>query len=90
MIQMVGGIAVGAAAMMLAPSIMPIIARAFKPVAKALIKVGLLAYESGKQAVHEAEAAVASSVEAIEDLTAEARAEITESQKEPVKTSKKK
>jgi hypothetical protein len=89
-IQIVGGIAVGAAAMMMAPSIMPGLARGFKPVVKGLIKGGLLAFESGKQAVHEAEAALASSVEAIEDLTAEAKAEIAESHKVPVKTTKKK
>jgi hypothetical protein len=96
MIQLVGGIAAGAAAMMLAPSIMSAIAPVVKPVIKTLIKGGLLAFESGKEAakeaVHEAEVAIASSVEAIEDLTAEAKAEIEESQKMPVlpKTSKKK
>ena len=90
MIQLVGGIAAGAAAMMLAPSIMSAIAPFFKPVAKTLVKGGLLAFECGKQAVHEVEAALAKSAEAIEDLTAEARAEIAESQKAPVKTSKKK
>jgi hypothetical protein len=96
MIQIVGGVAVGAAAMILAPAIMPIVAGVFKPVAKTLIKSGMLAFESGKEAVkevvHGAEVAITSSVEAIEDLTAEAKAEIAESQKMPVlpKTSKKK
>lgn len=90
MIQIVGGIAAGAAAMMLAPSLMSAIAPVVKPVIKTLIKGGLLAFESGKQAFHGVEAAVASSVEAIEDLTAEAKAEIAEGQKVPVKTSKKK
>ena len=96
MIQMVGGVAVGAAAMMLAPSIMSAIASVVKPVIKTLIKGGLLAFESGKEAakeaVHEAEVAIASSVEAIEDLAAEAKAEIAEPHKTPVppKKSKKK
>jgi hypothetical protein len=95
MIQLVGGIAAGAAAMMLAPSIMSAIASVVKPVIKTFIKGGLLAFESGKEAakgaVHEAEVAIASSVEAIEDLTAEAKAEIAP-HKTPVppKKSKKK
>jgi len=50
----------------------------------------LLAFETGKKAVHEVEAAVASSVEDIEVLTADDRAEISEGQKVPVKTSKEK
>jgi hypothetical protein len=91
MIQVVGGIAVGAAAMMMAPSIVPIIAGAFKPVAKTLIKGGLLAYESGMQAVQQTSAAltstVASTIETIEDLSAEAKAEILESQKAEISES---
>lgn len=90
MIQVVGGVAVGAAAMMIAPSLMAAIAPFIKPVLKTLIKGGLLAFETGKKAVCEVEAAVASSVEDIEDLTAEAMAEIAEGEKVPVRTSKKK
>jgi len=90
MIQVIGGIAAGAAAMMLAPSIMSVIAGAFKPVTRTLIKGGILAFESGKQIAHGVEAAFASSVEAIEDITAEARAEITEGHKTHGKTGKKK
>jgi hypothetical protein len=90
MIQVIGGIAAGAAAMMMAPSIMAVIAGAFKPVAKIMIKGGILAFESGKQFAQGVEAAFASSVEAIEDITEEARAEIAEGQKVPAKTSKKK
>jgi hypothetical protein len=89
MIQVVGGIAAGAAAIMLAPSIMSMLAGVVKPVVKTLIKGGMLAFESGKKAVYEVEAALAKSAEAIEDLTAEARAEVAESHKEPVKTRKK-
>jgi hypothetical protein len=90
MIQVIGGIAAGAAAMMMAPSIMAVIAGAFKPVAKTMIKGGILAFESGKQFAKGVEAAFASSVEAIEDITAEARAEIAEGHKTHGKTGKKK
>jgi polyhydroxyalkanoate synthesis regulator phasin len=94
MFQIVGGVAVGAAAIMLAPSIMSMLAGVVKPVAKTLIKGGMLAFESGKEAVkevvHEAEVAISSSVEAIEDLTAEAKAEISESHKIPVPLKKRK
>jgi hypothetical protein len=90
MIQVIGGIAAGAAVMMMAPSIISVIAGAFKPVTKTLIKSGILALESGKQIAHGVEAAFASSVEAIEDITAEARAEIAEGHKTHGKTGKKK
>lgn len=90
MIEVMGGIAAGAAAMMMAPSIMSVIAGATKPVANALIKGVILEFESGKRVANGVAAAFASSVEAIEDITAEARAEIAEGQKAPAKTSKKK
>jgi len=101
MIQIVGGLAAGAAAMMLAPSLMATIAPVFRPIAKSLIKGGLLAVEFGKQAiVHSGSAiagavqttrcAMAGAVESIEDLAAEARAEIAEGQKAPAKAGRKK
>ena len=89
MIQVIGGIAAGAAAMILAPSLMSAIAPVFKPITKTLIKGGLLAFEAGKQVFQESRSALASAVESIEDLSAEARAELVESQKEPAKTRKK-
>jgi hypothetical protein len=101
MIQIVGGIAVGAAAMMLAPSVTSVLARGFKPFAKALIKGSLLAFETAKQAfqhsqsvltgaVQSTKSAMSGAVESIEDLAAEAKAELAESQKAPVKSRKKK
>jgi hypothetical protein len=90
MIQVIGGVAVGAAAMMLAPSIMSVVGGALKPVAKTIIKGGLLAIESGKKAIQESRCALAGAVESIEDLAAEAQAELAAGQKELAKTSKKK
>jgi hypothetical protein len=101
MIQIVGGIAVGAAAMMLAPSAMSILSRGFKPFAKAFIKGGLLACETVKEAIEQSQSvfkrmaqstksSLSHAAESIEDLAAEARAELAESQKVPVKSRKKK
>jgi len=101
MIQVVGGVAVGAAAMMLAPSIISVFAGVVRPVAKTLVKGGLLAFESGVKAVQQSSSAIFSAfestkavmvgaVESLEDLAAEAKAELAESQKEPVKARKKK
>jgi hypothetical protein len=101
MIQIVGGVAVGAAAMMLAPSLMSAIAPVFKPIAKTMIKGGLLAVEFGKQAIvysksaisdaaESTRSAVAGAVESLEDLTAEAKAEVAGSQKASVKANRKK
>jgi hypothetical protein len=54
-----------------------------KPLAKAAIKGGLLAYENAK-------VAVAETTETIEDIAAEARAEIAAGQSQPAKASGKK
>ena len=90
MIQIIGGVAAGAAAMMLAPPIMSVIGGAFKPIAKAIIKGGLLAMESGRKAIQHSRCALAGAVETIDDLAAEARAELAEGHREPAKTGKKK
>jgi hypothetical protein len=101
MIKIVGGIAVGAAAMMLAPSALSVLSRSFKPFAKALIKGGLLACEAAKEAIQHSQSvlkrtaqstqsALSGAAESIEDLAAEAKAELAESQKAPVKSRKKK
>jgi gas vesicle protein len=71
MLQVVGGVAAGAVAMMVAPKLV-------KPLSKALIKGGMLAFESGKQAVHQSRAAIAGAVESLEDLAAEAKAEVAD------------
>ena len=83
------GVTIGAAAVLLAPFILPVIAGILKPVAKGVIKGGLLAYEGTLVAMAETK-------EALEDITAEAKAEIaaeakaetTESHKAPAKAKK--
>jgi hypothetical protein len=76
-----GAIAIGAAAVLLAPIVLPVIAGILKPVAKGVIKGGLLAYEGAKVALAETK-------ETIEDIAAEAKAEIAVSQKPPAKAKK--
>ncbi len=65
------GIAAGVGAVVLAPVLIPPIAKASKPVAKALIKGGIIAYQKSKSAIAE-------TGEVIEDLVAEVKAELTE------------
>jgi hypothetical protein len=74
-------VAIGAAAVLLAPIVLPVVAGVLKPVAKGVIKGGLLAYEGAK-------VALAETMETIEDVAAEAKAEIAESHKPPVKSKK--
>jgi hypothetical protein len=76
-----GAVAIGAAAVLLAPVILPVVASVLKPVAKGVIKGGILAFEGAKVALAETK-------ETIEDLTAEAQAEISEGRKAPAKTKK--
>ena len=76
-----GAVAIGAVAVLLAPVILPVIASVLKPVAKGIIKGGILAFESAKVALAETK-------ETIEDLAAEAKAEISESHKAPAKAKK--
>lgn len=64
--------------MMLAPSLKTSLTDGLRGVLKAVIKGGCLAIQSGKAAVHESSAAAASAWEALEDIAAEARAEISE------------
>lgn len=63
-------LAVGAGAVLLAPIILPFVAGILRPVAKAAIKGGLIAYEKAKVMSSEA-------VESLEDLAAEAKAEVS-------------
>ncbi len=65
-----GSLAVGAGVVLLAPVIFPIIGSLLKPVVKTAIKGGLLAYDGAK-------AYVAETKEMIEDLSAEAKAELS-------------
>mgnify|MGYP000374450134 CR=1 FL=1 len=71
--QLLTGLAVGAAVVLLAPVVVPVVAGVAKTLTKAGIKGGLILYERGKVAVAEAR-------ETIEDLTAEAQAELAEEQ----------
>ena len=70
-----GTMAVGAGVVLLAPVVIPVVASMMKPLAKATIKGGLLAYESVKIAMAETR-------ETLEDIAAEAKAEIDEGQKQ--------
>jgi len=90
MLQIVGGVAVGAAAVMLAPSLVTTAAGIMKPIFKTLVKGVILTYESGKQAVDHARRALAETAETVEDLAAEAKAEIEESRKGSAKAARKK
>ncbi len=66
-----GGLAIGAGVVLLAPVVLPIIGAALKPVFKAIIKGGILAYEGAKVSIAETK-------ESLEDLAAEAKAEISQ------------
>jgi hypothetical protein len=68
-----GAMAIGAGAVLLVPIVIPVVASVVKPLAKAVIKGGMLAYENAKIAVAETK-------ETIEDIAAEARSEIAAGQ----------
>lgn len=68
-------LALGVGAVILAPIVIPVLASVSKPLAKAIIKGGILVYEKGKEAVAEAS-------EVVEDMVAEVKAEMAESQKD--------
>ena len=71
-------IAIGAGVVLLAPIVIPVVASVMKPLAKAVIKGGLLTYENVK-------IAIAETSETIEDIAAEARSEIAAGQSQPAK-----
>lgn len=73
--NLITGLAIGIGAAILAPVVIPVVAAAAKPLLKAAIKGGLLLYEKGKEAVAE-------TGEVVEDMVAEVKAEMAESQKE--------
>ncbi|WP_413172901.1 DUF5132 domain-containing protein [Anabaena azotica] len=70
------GIIAGIGAVLLAPVVVPVVAGIGKPIAKSIIKNGLVAYEKSKGAFAELG-------ETWEDIVAEARAEIAEEQHTP-------
>lgn len=63
------GLAVGIGAAVLAPVVLPALGGLLRPVAKGVIKAGLMAYDKGREAT-------ASLSEMTGDLAAEARAEM--------------
>jgi hypothetical protein len=67
------GIAIGIGVAVLAPLVLPTVARAARPLARAAIKSGLLFFEKGRETAAELG-------EVIDDLLAEAQAEIEQSQ----------
>lgn len=69
--NIVSGLAIGIGAAVLAPVVMPILVSVVKPLAKAAIKGGIMLYEKGKETVAEVG-------EVIEDIVAEAKAEMEE------------
>ncbi len=60
---------VGVAAAIVAPVLLPVVGAVVRPVLKTAIKGGILLYNKGRELVAEA-------VESVEDLTAEAKAEM--------------
>jgi Protein of unknown function (DUF5132) len=70
------GVAIGVG-LLVAPVVIPMIADAARPVAKAAIKGGLMLYEKGREMCAEV-------AEVVEDLAAEARSEV-EAELVPVK-----
>lgn len=71
-LKIVGSIFVGAGIIVLAPTIVPALTTAWKPIARTAIKGGITAYGILK-------ASVAGSVETLKDIAAEAKAELADS-----------
>jgi hypothetical protein len=67
------GLAVGVGAVLLAPVIVPVLASVAKPLAKSAVKSGIILFEKGREAAAEL-------TEVLEDLVAEARAELAAAQ----------
>lgn len=70
------GLIAGIGAVLLAPVLIPVVAGIGKPIAKSIIKGGLVAYEKSKGAFAELG-------ETWEDIVAEAKAELAESEETP-------
>jgi hypothetical protein len=79
--KMGGSLVVGAGVILLAPIVVPVVASLMKPIAKAAIKGGLLAYGKVKETVAE-------TMETVEDLAVEAKAELADSTQKTAKTKK--
>jgi hypothetical protein len=70
------GILIGVG-LLAAPIVVPVLAAAIRPALKATIKGGILAYEKSREMLSEA-------CEAVEDFTAEIKAELSEEPAAPV------
>ena len=66
-----GSLALGAGVVLLAPVVIPVIGAVEKPVAKAIVKGGIMAYEGAKVSIAETR-------ETLEDIAAEAKSEISQ------------
>lgn len=66
-----GSLAVGAGVVLLAPVVIPVVGAILKPVAKAIVKGGIMAYEGAKVSIAETR-------ETLEDIAAEAKSEISQ------------
>lgn len=73
------GVIAGIGAVLLAPVVLPVVAGVGKPVAKSLIKGGLVFYEKSRGALAEVG-------ETWEDIVAEARAEMAEDRQPALET----
>jgi Protein of unknown function (DUF5132) len=71
------GIIAGIGAVLLAPVLIPVVAGIGKPIAKSIIKGGIVAYEKSKGAFAELG-------ETWEDMVAEAKAELAEDRETPL------
>ncbi len=69
------GLAIGIGASVLAPAVIPVLANVVKPLAKAALKGGIVLYEKGLETFAETK-------EVVEDLIAEAKAELAEAKKQ--------
>jgi hypothetical protein len=74
-----GPLAAGAGITLLAPIITPLAGRVVKPVVKTTIKGGLIAFGAVKDVGGRVRAAAASTIETLEDLTAEVKEELEDS-----------
>ncbi|MFP3913187.1 MAG: DUF5132 domain-containing protein [Desulfobacteraceae bacterium] len=78
------GLAIGAAAVLLAPIVVPVASGILKSLAKAGVKGGMILYEKGRELAEE-------SRETLEDIAAEARSELQEqsgAEEKPAKSKK--
>ena len=73
------GLAIGLGIIILAPAIAPAVAAVVRPVAKASIKSGVILFEKARELITEA-------MESVEDLAAEAHAELVQERQQQTST----